>query len=157
MRLALVLVFAGCIQQTYSDPPPSSSGGWGTGPGGTGGDTSYGCHQDSECGSEVCARNGSCEPADSVKTVHVSWTMNDQPASQQTCAFAQDLDISFIASATGDEFGFSPVPCVEGKFTVDKLPVWYGTVQLSRAGDYGTGGATTDFAADNTASVNLVY
>jgi hypothetical protein len=157
MRLALALVvLAGCIQETYSDPP-TSGGGWGTGPGGTGGHTSFGCHVDSDCGADVCARNGSCVTPDSVKTVHVSWTMNGQPASEQTCAFAPHLDISFYASSTGDEFGFSPVPCAEGKFTVDKLPVWYVTVQLSRTGDQGTGGATTDFAADNTASVDLVY
>jgi hypothetical protein len=158
MRLALLVVvvgLAGCLQQTFSDPPPSGSGGWGTGPGGTGGDTSYGCHKDADCGTDVCARNGSCLPASSVVTVHVTWTVNDQPAGAQTCQVAPDLDLSFFASS-GDEFGFAPVPCAEGKFTVDKLPSWYESVQLSRSGDYGTGGGSAAFT-DGTASINLVY
>jgi hypothetical protein len=158
MRLALaaLLLLAGCLQETYSDPPPpSGGGGWGTGPGGTGGDTSYGCHQDSECGGDVCARDGECMPADDVVTVHVTWTINDQPASAQTCDVAPDLDLTFFGSS-GDEFGFSPVPCAEGKFTVDKLPLWYGSVQLTRAGDYGSGGGTSAFV-DGTAAINLVY
>lgn len=160
MRLALAVVVvlasgAGCIQQTYSDPPPTSGGGWGVGPGGTGGDTGYGCHADSDCGADVCARDGECLPASEVRTVHVTWTINDQPAGTATCATVPDLDLTFY-DAANEQFGFSPVPCAEGKFTVDKLPTWYEAVELARAGDYG-GGSTAAFAEDGTALVNLVY
>lgn len=152
----MVVLLGGCLQQTYSDPPPSgSSGGWGTGPGGTGGDTSYGCHKDDECGGDVCARDGECMPADDVVTVHVTWTVNGQAASTDSCASTPNLDLTFFGSQ-GDEFGFAPVPCVEGKFTVDKLPIWYGSVQLSRSGDYGTGGGTSEFI-DGTAAIDLEY
>lgn len=158
MRLALgiALLLAGCIQQTYSDPPPTGgNGGWGTGPGGTGGSTSFGCHADTECGGDVCARNGECLPASDVRTVHVMWTVNSAPAGTTTCTNSPDLDLTFFTSS--DQFGFSPVPCVEGKFTVDKLPSWYGSVELSRTGDYGSGGASGVFASDGTATLDIVY
>ena len=154
MRIALALLLAGCIQQTYSDPPPGP-GGWGTGPGGTGGDTSFGCHADSDCGTDVCARNGQCLPASDVRTVHVTWTMSGEPAGTATCGASPDLDLTFFTSS--DQFGFSPVPCAEGKFTVDKLPSWYESVELSRTGDYGSGGASGVFATDGTAALDLIY
>jgi hypothetical protein len=156
MRIALAaLLLAGCIQQTYSDPPPSSGGGWGTGPGGTGGNSSFGCHADSECGTDVCARDGECLNPNDVRTVHVMWTMTGQPAGTATCMSSPDLDLTFFTS--NEQFGFSPVPCVEGKFTVDKLPSWFQSVELSRTGDYGSSGASGVFASDGTATLDLSY
>ena len=38
----------------------------------------------------------------------------------------------------GNEFGFSPVPCVEGRFTVDKLPNNYTTVRLRHGSTWQT-------------------
>jgi hypothetical protein len=159
MRLALgiALLLTGCLEQTYSDPPPSAGdgGGWGTGPGGTGGDTSFGCHQDADCGTSVCARDGECLPSSDVRTVHVLWTITGEPAGTATCASSPDLDLTFFTSS--DQFGFSPVPCVEGKFTIDKLPSWYESVELSRVGDYGSGGASGVFGQDGTATLDLTY
>jgi hypothetical protein len=154
MRLALVLVVAGCMQQTYSDPPPQPGGGWGTGPGGTGGSESFGCHADSACGINVCARDGECVPATEVRTVHVLWTVSGQPAGTMTCGNAPDLELTFLDSS--DAFGFSPVPCVEGKFTVDKLPAWYESVQLSPTYDSATG-ASGEFGSDGNVQLDLVY
>jgi hypothetical protein len=75
-------------------------------------------------------------------------------ADSTTCAHAPELDITF--SGGGGRFGFSPVPCVEGLFTVDKLPISYGTVSLvssstlsggvSAAIDRTTGEATLDLS-----------
>lgn len=155
LALALPLLLAACIQQTSQDP--GSDPGWGTGPGGTGGNAGFGCHQDSDCGTTaVCARDGECLSPSDVRTIHVTWTLSTQPASTATCSASPHLDLTFLDSAQ-DQFGFSPVPCVEGKFTIDKLPTWYSTVELSRTGDYGNGGATASFDASGTAALDLGY
>src|SRR4051794_32585580 len=154
MRLALLpLLCSACIQQTFPDPGPDTggdpNGGWGTGPGGTGGNTSFGCGGDAECGTgNVCARDGECLPSSEVRTVHVAWTVSGTAASADTCLGAPHLDLTF-SDAQQEQFGFSPVPCAEGKFTVDKLPSWYTTVGLARTGDYG-GGTSASFDADGT-------
>jgi hypothetical protein len=159
MKVALAaLLLAGCI----IEPPDSggdypSGGGWGSGVGGTGGTGGYGCHADSECGSgNVCARNGQCASASAVRIVHTTWTLKDQPASDTSCATAPKLDITFAVGDGLDMFGFSPVPCDAGKYTIDKLPLRYTTVTLSRAND-DYGGATAVFDAQGNATINLPY
>ena len=82
--------------------------------------------------------------------------MSSQPASAQTCASAPHLDLTFI-DPNGDQFGFSPVPCAEGKFTIDKMPSFYQTVELSRTGDYGESGASGYFDTDGTVALDLGY
>jgi hypothetical protein len=162
MRLALAalssLGLSGCITHdsggdTY-DPPPDTSG-WGSGWGGGGGTSGFGCHADSECPTGfVCARNGDCMAQTSVHIVHVNWTVNDQPASEATCTSAPNLDLTF--GDAYDQFGFSPVPCKAGRFTVDKMPLRYTQVALARAGDAG-GGATSTFDANGDANLDLPY
>jgi hypothetical protein len=139
--LVLGLV-GGCITQS-SGPPyggdpggyggGGDDGGWGTGTGGTGGPISYGCESDTACGTgNVCARDGECLAATDVRIIHVTWTVNGQPASASTCSTSPGLDITFLGNgAEGtDQFGFAPVPCMEGKFTVDKMPTRYAEVAL---------------------------
>jgi len=150
----VLALLGGCITQSDSGGYYGGGGNWGTGTGGSGGSSGFGCHQDSECPNEVCARDGECLPASEVRIVHVNWTLNDQPASTATCTNAPYLDITF--SNGNDSFGFSPVPCVEGRFTVDKLPLRYTNVGLERAGDY-NGGAATSFDTTGTASLDLSY
>ena len=161
MRLALAALLLGaCI----IEPPPDSGGGssgsgdgWGSGWGGGGGSTSYGCHADTECGSSyVCARDGECLAATSVHMIHANWTIKGQPASDATCTNAKNLDITFEASTTADQFGFSPVPCNAGRYTIDKMPSRYTSVTLSRAGD-GYGGDTAVFDAEGNAQLDLPY
>lgn len=138
MRIVLVALLAvgclqGCLQDpgsdpTWTNPPPTPSGG--------GGGFGYACHQDAECGTgDVCARDGECLPSDEVRVAHVTWTVNGQAADTATCGDDANLELDFYSGA--DSYGYAPVPCVEGKFTVDKLPVWYSSVELSRAGDQG--------------------
>jgi hypothetical protein len=79
----------------------------------------------------VCARDGVCVPANEVYTVHTTWTLNGQPASASTCMQAPDLEIDFTSSSyDGYGYGYAPVPCMEGEFTVDKLETYYNYVQL---------------------------
>ena len=157
LALALPLLLAACIQQTTSDPAPGPGPdpGWGTGEGGTGGNEGFGCHADADCGStHVCARDGECLSPSIVRTIHVTWTVNGQPASADTCASSPHLDLTFI-DVSGDEFGFSPVPCTEGKFTVDKMPTNYETVGLARTGDYDQSGASGFFDSDGIATLDF--
>lgn len=160
MRLALALLLVGGCMRTYSDPPPDpgypGGGGWGSGYGGSGGTSGYGCHADTDCNGEVCARDGQCLPAAEVKIVHVNWTLLGQPAGTDTCATSPHLELTFMDSSNGSQFGFAPLPCVEGKFTVDKLPTWYTSVELSKEGDY-SGGVRGEFDATGNATLDLPY
>ncbi len=127
MRLALALVLvAGCLPPP-SDPPPSPDpyDGW-TGPAG---DPLDGCAADRECSPQVCARDRSCYPASSIYFGHVAWTINGKPASDATCVTMPKLTLRFRAS-NGESFGFAPVPCKNGEFSVDKMPKLYTSVEL---------------------------
>lgn len=163
MRIAVTAVMlAGCIinpndgGDDYYDPPPQSDSGWGSGWGGSGGTTGYGCHADSECPSSyVCARDGNCLSASSVRIIHVNWTVKGQVASDATCIGAPKLDMTF-ADIYVEQFGFTPVPCNAGRFTVDKMPTRYISAQLSRAGDY-SGGAYGSFDATGNVMLDLPY
>ena len=157
--LAALLCLGACIiEPPENDYPPSTGGdsGWGSGWGGSGGNTGYSCQSDAACGgSYVCARNGECTAASNVRIVHATWTMRDQVATDATCTNARNLDITFSTSG-GDEFGFSPVPCSAGKYTIDKLPLRYSIVTLSRMGDY-YGGASATFDVQGNAAIDLPY
>ena len=165
MRHALVALaflglggLGGCIIQAPdgTDDYPSGGGGWGSGWGGGGGTSGYGCHADTECGGGlVCARNGECLAASSVRIVRTTWTIGDQMASDASCTNAPKLSITF-SDSYGDLFGFSPVPCDAGKFTVDKLPARFTNVQLTRDGD-DYGGAATSFDTEGNALLDLPY
>lgn len=138
--------------------------GWGTGTGGGGGEPSSWCEADSDCASagsgQVCARDGECLDPSEVHTIHVNWTVSEQPASATTCGNAPDLMLTFYDGDVGDpdgyEFGFAPVPCVEGKFTIDKMPLVYTSVDLVRNDD-GTGGSNGVFDANGDVSLDLPY
>src|ERR1044071_3304892 len=116
---AVVVVFVvGCITrpQPWDWPEPDpGQGSMGERPG---------C-SDESCGSgSVCARNHACWPADQVRTVHADWTGRGMPASSTTCAGAPSLMIAFVESSSpGLRLSYAPVPCVEGRFTIDKLPM----------------------------------
>ncbi|HTR52157.1 MAG TPA: hypothetical protein VMJ10_15695 [Kofleriaceae bacterium] len=152
VALALLLASVGC-STTESDPypnPPYPGSGYpgdgGTGSGGGGG--VYGCQADTDCAAgEVCARTYECLPPTEVRTVHISWTLEGQPASQSTCSTSPDLEIDFEYDG-GGWWGWAPVPCVEGVFTIDKMPTYDNDVAISIDGDpstqqYGMLDATT--------------
>lgn len=162
MRLGLAaLLLTGCIIEPPDSgyPPPGSGGGgggWGNGWGGSGGSSDYRCHADNDCSSGVCARNGECLAASAVRVVRTTWTLAGAPASDDACASAPKLAITFTTTGGGEIFGFAPVPCDAGKFTVDKLPTRFTTVMLGRVND-DYGGASAMFDSEGNAAVDLPY
>jgi hypothetical protein len=163
MRHALLALplLAGCLiespnpgDDTYYPPPDNT--GWGSGYGGGGGDIDYGCHQDTDCGSSyVCARDGECLAASAVRIIHVNWTVKTQVASDTTCSHSPNLAITF-GDPVGDLFGFAPVPCKAGRYTIDKFPTRFDRVELTRQGEY-SGGGSGQFDADGNVTLDLPY
>lgn len=158
--VVFAIALGGCLIEPPSSgddsyyPPPDDSG-WGSGAGGGGGASGYGCHVDSDCGSQVCARNGDCMAASAVHVIHVNWTVGDEAASDTTCTTAPKLSITF-SSTGGDEFGFAPVPCNAGRYTIDKMPIRITSVQLARQYEQ-SGGAHGSFDATGNVQLDLPY
>lgn len=146
--LAVTLALAGCMQ---TEPPP---GDYGSGGGPIGGIM---CNVDTDCGSgQVCARTGECLAPSEVRTVHVTWTIGGAPANATTCASSPDLELDLPAS-DGSWWGWAPVPCNEGKFTVDKLPTWFTEADLQVQGDPSSAVSGTIDATSATAALDLSY
>ena len=97
---------------------------------GTGGE----CQSDSQCGDDVCARNGECIARSNIREVTVKWTVNGVAADPSSCATHPDLYLQFDGPDYGDALRFAPVPCREGSFFVDKLPKRYVQVELGSEG-----------------------
>jgi hypothetical protein len=160
MRIAVTVLclasLPGCIQESSDDYwSGGGGGGWGSGWGGGGGSAGFGCQSDDACGSLTCTRTGECLPAAQVRAVVTDWTVQGEPASETSCARAPRLSITF-SSGAGEQFGYTPVPCKAGKFTVDKLPLRFTSVQLAREGDR-SGGAYGTFDSDGRALLDLRY
>jgi hypothetical protein len=169
--LPLVLgLLGGCVTQDSSTPvygntgPDPGYGDGGDGGGGGGGGNEYGyCGSDADCNVDggsayVCARDEECLLPSEIWTVHVTWTVSGQPASATTCTNAPDLQLFFGESSYGNgyEWGFAPVPCPEGEFTIDKMPTYFDTIDLLRSTD-STGGATGEFDGSGDAALDLPY
>ncbi len=159
--LVLTLV-GGCFTQSTSEPPPYeppngwSGGGNDGGGGGGGGGGYYGCRQDTDCSTcFVCARDGECIAAADAHAIRISWTMKSAEPDATTCTAQPTLALTFTESASGDWTGFAPVPCSEGKFSIDKFPKRFDQVMLSPA--WGVDGPTTEFGSDGTATLDLPY
>lgn len=132
---ALIVVFlVGCVARPdWVDGPGPGSGSFGGGSNsGNGGGVGTRCNFDSNCDPGLsCARNHSCTPPDELRTVHALWTLRGMPASTATCGAAPSLTITFVPpGGFGERMSYSPVPCVEGAFTIDKLPTSYDLVEL---------------------------
>lgn len=156
--LVLGLV-GGCFTQstTYDPPPyyppPDDGGGYQPPP-------EYGCKADSDCGTnQVCARTFECMAASEVRIIHVNWTLLGQPASASSCSTSQKLQIGFYSYNAGTSYpdwGYAPVPCVQGKFTIDKFPTRYTEASLGRIDSVDTPTAGT-FDATGNVSIDLPY
>ena len=105
-------------------------------------------------GTEVCARDGECLPPSEVRTAHLTWTINGAAADSTTCAPHPDLFVDFISDAN-ERFGFSPVPCFEGKFSIDKLPTKYTMTELGV--EFSHMGTTLPLDANGDAMFDLQY
>lgn len=160
MRIALLgLLLAGCVQQD-SYPPPGGGGGGGYYPpptGGGGPPPTYGCTSDTQCTTgNLCARDGECAPANEIYSIHVSWTLQGQAATTSTCSNSPNLEIQFTGQSQA-WWGYAPVPCVEGKFSIDKMPTWYTTVDLMRDGETTAGADGTIDPQTGLLSLDLPY
>lgn len=152
-RYALVvLLAAGCIQDptsdpTWTDPPPSGQPGPGP--------IESGCQQDSDCGTNaVCARDGECLAPSDVRAAHITWTVNGAAASASSCTSTPDLELDFFSSQ--GSYGYAPVPCMEGKFSIDKLPVWFTSVSLQSQSSGASASGTID-AATGDVTLDLTF
>jgi hypothetical protein len=111
------------------------------------------CNVDSDCGGEVCARDGECAAASDIRGVKVTWTINGQAASMTTCAPAPDFYLEFYDTSYCYDFCYAPVPCMQGQFFIDKIPLRYTEVALSS--DQSNFAVTKLIDATNTASFDL--
>jgi hypothetical protein len=88
------------------------------------------CEVDADCNNGVCARNGECLPAAEVRAVRVTWTIRGAPANATTCTPHPNFYLLFASPQVNDTFGYEPVPCAAGLFTVDKLPRRFVSVEI---------------------------
>jgi hypothetical protein len=171
--LPLVLGLVGaCVTQDSTPVGGYYGGGDDGGGGGDGGDNGgYGgyCGSDSDCINElgsgyVCARDEECQLASDVRTVHITWTIMGSAAGSDTCSSSPDLELLFNQtgdlSGTNYQFGFAPVPCAEGEFSIDKLPDYYAYVGLfdnSSFSENDSAGATGTFDGSGDCALDLNF
>ena len=117
------------------------------------------CHDDSAChDGKVCARTSVCLSPSQVRAIHVSWTVSGKPAGTDSCAAAPNLRIDFNSSTESlAQLAFAPVPCAEGKFSVDKAPISIDHASLVRDGGGGGFGEAKIDAVTGEASMDLPY
>jgi hypothetical protein len=97
-----------------------------------------GCRSDTGCSrGNICTRSGDCLPPAQVRAVHVTWLVSGKTPDEATCAPHPNLRIDIYPKGDeGDRVSYTPVPCIAGRFTVDKLPTTFDRVWLgSRGGD----------------------
>lgn len=113
------------------------------------------CDEDPECDSgQVCARGDHlCVEPREVRTTRTEWTINGQPPDAGNCN-GLTLYIQFLSDFDQDDFGFSPVPCETGLFSVDKLPVRYRSVEVGVEG--GNENDRSAFDAEGNALLDLI-
>ncbi len=110
-----------------------------------------GCQRDSACSlGELCTRTGACLVASDVRAVHVSWTLSGRQADANTCRVQPNLLINIHASGDRGHVSYAPVPCVAGKFSVDKLPKSFDQVELGRERGGDTRSGMIDGAGEAT-------
>lgn len=114
------------------------------------------CNEDVECDDGlVCARGDHlCVTPGEVRMTRTTWTIGGDPPDLGNCQ-GFTLYIQFLSTLDQDDFGFSPVPCETGVFTVDKLPNRYRSVEVGVEG----GGEfdSASFDGEGNATLNLVF
>lgn len=90
------------------------------------------CETDADCAGNVCARDGLCYPANEVREVKTTWTIQGRVASPATCGPVEDLQISFSSDFAAEALSYAPVPCANGQWLMDKLPREYRVVELGK-------------------------
>jgi hypothetical protein len=151
MRAVALVFLVGCVVRGSGSDPPDVIGDPPT--------RGFGCHDDSSCASGmVCARTSVCLSPSQVRAIHVSWTVSGKPAGTDSCAAAPNLRIDFNSSTESlAQLAFAPVPCAEGKFSVDKAPISIDHTSLVRDGGGGGFGEAKIDAVTGEASMDLPY
>ena len=112
------------------------------------------CFVDQECiTGETCARDNLCWPVADVRFAKATWTMRGQPADETTCAAHPNLQIRF-EGGVAEDLAFSPVPCKQAQFVVDKLPTPYTRVVLGLKNGPKNSATIT---SDGTAQIDLTF
>ena len=88
-----------------------------------------------------------------IRGVKVTWTIGGKAASATTCASTPDFYLEFYDTSYGYDFGYAPVPCMQGQFFIDKIPRRYTEVGLSS--DQTRFASTKLIDASNMASFDL--
>ena len=113
------------------------------------------CEADEDCGSrQVCARDNLCWSASDVRSVRTTWTLRGQPPDTTTCARSPDLYIQFRGPGV-ENLGFSPVPCINGQFFVDKLPREFTRVEVGT--DDNSVWDNTAISSAGSAAIDLAF
>ena len=111
------------------------------------------CTVDSDCGvGNVCTRNTECLPASETRSVRVTWTIRGMAANDMLCGPTPNFYLMFSGTQLNDTFGYSPVPCKAGLFTIDKLPRRFVSVEIGVEGRFSEVKA---FDAQGTAAFDL--
>lgn len=102
------------------------------------------CQVDGDCGAgDRCARNMECLAEAEIRSVRTEWTIDGAPPTAASCARYPSLQIVYTGLYAEDSIGFTPVPCMIGLFTIDKLPTRFNYVELGP--EFGvTAGAVID-------------
>ena len=114
------------------------------------------CAQDSDCqAGSVCVRAGQCFPQDQTRSIAVVWTVGGQPASDAACGIHADFTLQFD-SDVGYSYGYAPVPCRAGKFTVDKIATIVNFVEMFDNAGSGAAGQIVDATDQATLDLSIV-
>ena len=93
-------------------------------------DTSPGRASRTATARRTCApATASACPADQVAPIRVNWTIDGQAPTAALCANQPDWYLDFNDTYQ-QGFGFAPVPCMAGVFSVDKMPTRYFMVEM---------------------------
>jgi hypothetical protein len=89
------------------------------------------CTVDTDCGTgNVCTRNTECLPASEARAVRITWTIRGMPPNDVLCGGSPNFYLLFAGTQLNDTFGYAPVPCNAGLFTIDKLPRRFVSVEI---------------------------
>jgi hypothetical protein len=104
----------------------------------------------------VCNKYDQCFPTNETRTIHVTWTVSGKPASDATCQAAPQLALQpGIPYDLG--YGWASIPCNEGKFTMDAVPIETTFAVLYRTGDGPYTGSAGFFDGSGDLVLDLPY
>jgi hypothetical protein len=114
--------------------------------------TAQACIQDLDCSGELCSVFGACQPASELETVHVTWTVNGQPASMTSCGGLSNLTLQLgDVSIPQLDWYTAAAPCADGAFSVSNVPtdldtvfIYDGVTHLIGSAAIANGSATLD-------------